>query len=313
MHYSWMGHPIVWDSRNGDTGRMWLRKALTRATRRSDVSMQTGKEIRLRRIWKHRKAVIIPFDHGLYSGPVRGIEDPQVLTQRICATDADAILVAPGVLRSVAPFLGQLGVIVRMDGGFTRYAPAPSDYRPLVSVENAVRLGADAGIVFTFVGTDDEGISMQRLGEAAGDAETWGFPIVSEVLAPSLLDNHFGRAMVPRSRKSKDILGETMVAARVCAEAGADVIKTRYTGSVAGFRDVVRSCNAKVIVAGGPAMNGSDEELLRLAYECVQADAAGIVFGRNVWQHPKMEKLIKALCAIVHEGELVSKALKLLR
>jgi len=277
------------------------------------MTMQVGKEIRLKRIWKHRKAVIIPYDHGAYSGPVRGIEDPRSLTERIGTTNADAILVTPGILRVIAPVVGQLGVVVRMDGGFTKYAPVPSDYRPLISVEHALKLGADAGIVFTFVGTHDEGMSLQRLGNVAADAGGWGFPIVSEVLAPSLLSNHFGREMLPKARKGKDILDETMVAARVCVESGADIIKTRYTGTVKGFRDVVRSSNAKVIVAGGPHLNGSGEQMLQLAYDCVQADAAGIIFGRNVWQHPKMEKLIGALCAIVHEDETVSKALKLLR
>jgi DhnA family fructose-bisphosphate aldolase class Ia len=66
-------------------------------------------------------------------------------------------------------------------------------------------------------------------------------------------------------------------------------------------------------VAGGPLLGEGDEALLRLAADCVKADAHGIIFGRNVWQHPKMEKMIAALCAIVHEDESVRSALKLLR
>jgi DhnA family fructose-bisphosphate aldolase class Ia len=60
-------------------------------------------------------------------------------------------------------------------------------------------------------------------------------------------------------------------------------------------------------------LGGADEHLLQLAYDCVQAEADGIIFGRNVWQHPRMEKIIAALCAIVHDDETVAQAKKLLR
>ena len=100
---------------------------------------------------------------------------------------------------------------------------------------------------------------------------------------------------------------------RIGAEVGADVIKTRFTGDIDEFREIVRSAGARVIVAGGPLLGKGDEALLRLAADCVKADADGIIFGRNVWQHPKMEKLIAALCAIVHDGESARSALKLLR
>ena len=68
-----------------------------------------------------------------------------------------------------------------------------------------------------------------------------------------------------------------------------------------------------VIVAGGPKLGTTEESVLRLAHDSVRAGAAGIIFGRNVWQHPKMEKLINAICAIVHEEESVESARKLMR
>ena len=72
-----------------------------------------------------------------------------------------------------------------------------------------------------------------------------------------------------------------------------------------------------MIVAGGPKLSGphgnTDAALLQLAHDCMRAGAAGIIFGRNVWQHPKMERLINAICAIVHEEESVQSAQKLLR
>ena len=173
-------------------------------------------------------------------------------------------------------------------------------------------MGADAGIVFTFIGTGNEAESLERLGKTAASGDRMGMPVISEVLPPGLLNNHFGTTMFGK-RSSADVFQETLTVTRICAEAGADVIKTRYTGNVDQFREVVHQCGVPIIVAGGPNMNGTDEQLLQLAYDCVQAEAAGVIFGRNVWQHPRMEQLIAALCAIVHEDETVVNAMKLLR
>jgi DhnA family fructose-bisphosphate aldolase class Ia len=76
---------------------------------------------------------------------------------------------------------------------------------------------------------------------------------------------------------------------------------------------VVETCGAPVIVAGGPRTTGTDEALLQLTHDCVAAGAAGIIFGRHLWQHPKMEKMINAICAVVHDEENVKSALGLLR
>jgi DhnA family fructose-bisphosphate aldolase class Ia len=282
--------------------------------------MHPGKALRLQKIWKHKRAVIIPYDHGAFSGPVPGIEDVVRLTERIAGSGADGILVTPGVLKAIAPVVGDLGVMIRIDGGFTKFSHRPTDYQPFYPMPEALKLGADAVIVFTFIDTPAEAESLGRLGATAAEADAWGVPLVAEILAPSLLDDHFGTTVFGGKRKNTDVGAETLAVARICAEAGADVIKTRYTGDVAGFREVVRSCGARVIVAGGPAQKGKAaaspggaEAILALAAECVQADAAGVIFGRNVWQHPKMEKLIAAICAIVHEDESVQSALKLLR
>ena len=275
--------------------------------------MNLGKQIRLRRIWRHERAVIIPYDHGVYSGPQHGINDPRALTERIAHTGADAVLVTPGTLQNIAPALGELGVVLRLDGGFTKYVSSSADYRTICPVPHAVRLGADAGIVFTFIGTPQEGQSLERLGITSTEAETWGLPLVAETLAPGILNNHFGSTVFGSRGKKDDIFEETLNVCRIAAETGADIIKTRYTGDVEQFREVVRTCGARIIIAGGPKTDGSDERLLQLTYDCMKAGAAGIIFGRNVWQHRRMEKLIGAMCAIVHGDETVTQALKLLR
>ena len=279
-----------------------------------ETPMHPGKAVRLQKFWKRKRSVLIPFDHANYSGPVPGIEDTLRLTERIASTEADGILITPGVLKHVAPVVGDLGILLRIDGGFTKYTTDQRDFEEICSVEDALRLGADAVIIFTFLNTDAEAASVRRLGKTATDADHWGVPLVAEILPRSLLNNHFGTQMfVQREGNRPDIFDETRTAVRIGAEVGADVVKTRYTGDIDQFREVVRSAGARVIVAGGPLLGESDEALLSLAAHCVKADADGIIFGRNVWQHPKMEKLIAALCAIVHDDESVGSAITLLR
>lgn len=275
--------------------------------------MVTGKEVRLQRIWKHRRAVIVPFDHGGFSGPQPGIEDLVRLTERISRTRADGILVSGGMLPHIAPVVGTLGIMARLDGGFTRFAQGVTDYQQMMSVQDAVAMGADAGIVFTLVGTPVESASIHRLGMNAGEATRAGLPLAAEVIPPSLLNNHFGMAIFPKAARNADVNAEIAQTIRIGAEAGADIIKTRYSGDAESFHRAVRSAHARVIVAGGPLSSGSDDAVLELAADCVRAGADGIVFGRNVWQHPRMEKMLAALCAIVHEEETVVRARKLLR
>jgi len=275
--------------------------------------MNVGKEIRLKRIWKKERAVIIPYDHGQYGGVPTGLEDPLALTKRIAATDADAVLVTPAVLKRVAPSLGDLGTILRLDGGFTKYSPILDDYQPVSSVEHALQLGADAGIVLTFVGTSFDAASLARLGAAAEQSDKWGLPLVSEILPPCILSNHFERDLGMKSAIADDIHQQTQLVARVAVEHGADIVKTRFSGSIPEFRKVVETCGGRVIVAGGPNLQNGDDGLLVFASDCMQTGAQGIIFGRNVWQHPKMEKMIEALCAIVHDDVSVSAAKRLLQ
>jgi DhnA family fructose-bisphosphate aldolase class Ia len=274
--------------------------------------MHTGKQIRMNRLWKHKRSLIIPFDHGIYSGREKGLEDPRKLAERIAKTGVDGILISPGILKQVASVIGDLGVMLRIDGGLTKYSMQADDYRTIYSVRDALKLGSDAVIVMTFVGTPYEHVSLQRLGETAADGDRFGVPVVAEVLPPALLENHFGRDMRAVPRLGETIAEEIAHVTRIGMEHGADIIKTRFEGSVSSFRETVKSCGVPVIVAGGPRTDNSDESLLRLAHNAILAGAAGIVFGRNVWQHPKLERMVKALAVIVHEEESVEKALRLL-
>jgi DhnA family fructose-bisphosphate aldolase class Ia len=65
-----------------------------------------------------------------------------------------------------------------------------------------------------------------------------------------------------------------------------------------------------VLVRGGGRV--SDKEILERTQGLLEQGAAGIVYGRNVIQHPNPTGITKALMAMVHDGASVDTALSLI-
>jgi DhnA family fructose-bisphosphate aldolase class Ia len=94
-------------------------------------------------------------------------------------------------------------------------------------------------------------------------------------------------------------------AARVGFEHGADFVKSYYTED---FSKVTDNCPVPVLIAGGPRMETADETL-QVVQDAMEAGAAGVVFGRNIWQSGDTRGMIRALNSIIHEGRPASEAL----
>jgi fructose-bisphosphate aldolase/2-amino-3,7-dideoxy-D-threo-hept-6-ulosonate synthase len=115
--------------------------------------------------------------------------------------------------------------------------------------------------------------------------------------------------MYPRGPKvkSEHDVEYVKIAARIGSELGADIIKTNYTGSPDTFREVVQGSSVPVVIAGGPKME-TEGDLLRMVYDAVNVGAAGVAFGRNIFQAENPTLLVKKLCTIVHKGGTVEEA-----
>ncbi len=88
-------------------------------------------------------------------------------------------------------------------------------------------------------------------------------------------------------------------------EHGADFVKPYYTED---SRKVTKNCPVPVLIAGGPRMETA-RETLQVVQDATQAGAAGVLFGRNIWQNGDTRGMIRALNSIVHEGGPVAEAL----
>jgi DhnA family fructose-bisphosphate aldolase class Ia len=97
----------------------------------------------------------------------------------------------------------------------------------------------------------------------------------------------------------------------MAVENGADMVKTFYTGTRERFKHIVDTCYAPVLVLGG-ARTSKDEDFLQTIRDAMDAGAAGVVIGRNVWQAPNPTAMTRALVALVHQNASVTDALRLL-
>ncbi len=241
----------------------------------------TGVDVRLRRIFRDGKAVVCPLDFGGFMGPVQGIDDPPKIVGEVVAGGADAILVNPGVARSEwQSYAGRAGLIVRITGGSTRFSPNPAFHTLVCSVEEACAIGADAVCVMVLVGSEQEQEMFEIMGDVVSDAHGLGIPVLAEVI-PADPAHNFDPEWIS-------------VCARVGYELGADFIKTYFTSE--GFAHIVRACRAPIIIAGGPKV-ADPNTVVRQAMQC---GAAGIAFGRNVFQSADPRAKVRELSAIVH-------------
>jgi DhnA family fructose-bisphosphate aldolase class Ia len=166
-------------------------------------------------------------------------------------------------------------------------------------VEDALRLGADAIAMAVTIGSPQQPQTLASLATLVREAERAAMPVIAHAY-PN------GGLVPPDERYSLERVG---YAARLAMELGVDIVKTFYTGSSETFAEVVaRAAPALVVAAGGPRLE-TEAEALRMAYDVVQARAAGITFGRNIWQSERISGMIRALKLVVHSNSSVEEAL----
>jgi predicted phospho-2-dehydro-3-deoxyheptonate aldolase len=219
---------------------------------------------------------------------------------RVVAGGANAILMHKGIVCAGHRGTGRdVGLIIHLSGG-TALSPDPNAKELVCTVEEAIKLGADAVSVHINLGADTDKEMLGQLGFVSERCLEWQMPLVA--------------MMYTRGAKIKNEYDVAYVkhAARVGAELGADIVKVPYTGSVASFKEVVRGCPVPVVIAGGPKM-GSDEDIFKMVAGALEAGAAGVSIGRNAFQHKNPEKMVAALCKMVHEGASVKDAMKMLQ
>ena len=203
-----------------------------------------GKKIRLERIIDRNsgKTVIIPMDHGVTVGPIAGLEDMRVTVSKVVAGGANAILMHKGMVLAGHRGAGRdVGLIIHLSGG-TSISPDPNAKELVCSVEEAIKLGADAVSIHINLGAETDKEMLAQLGFVSEQCMEWQIPLVAMMYTRG-----------PKIKNEYDVKN-VKLAARVGAELGADIVKVPYTGSTESFTEVV----ARLSRAGSDCRRAKD-------------------------------------------------------
>lgn len=262
------------------------------------VTSALGRAIRLRRLFgTEGKALVVALDQAVPRGVAPQLAHINDTYRSIRAGNPNAITVSKGIGAALLANEPEPLPWILKASSFSVDFHLTFDAM-IGSVDDAVRLGADAVAVGISAGSSVQPQMLEMLSATVEKAAGLGMPTVCHAY-PS------GDLWGDR----KGSLESVLYAARAAAELGVDVVKTWYTGSSESFAEVVAGTPALVMVAGG-AKADTDLEVLEMAESVMQAGAAGLTFGRNVWGAEDPAKIITALRAIVHDGATAAVASK---
>jgi fructose-bisphosphate aldolase/2-amino-3,7-dideoxy-D-threo-hept-6-ulosonate synthase len=258
--------------------------------------MNTGKKARISRIGTEGRYLMVPMDHGITMGAVEGLVDIESTINRITAGGADSILTQRGIAGRVHGNLNGAGYIVHLNGS-TSKGTNENDKRRTGTVEDAVRVGADAVSFHINVFSEYEPEQIEELAAVTGEAERLGMPTL--VMA-------YARGHEVRETDPEAFAEDLGHAVRLAEELGGDVVKTAYSGSPETFERVVESTSLPVVIAGGS--KGTDTETLRMVRGAMDAGAAGVSMGRSIFQHESPGEITRAVHAVIHEDATAEEA-----
>jgi len=261
------------------------------------------------------RALDVAVDHGFFGEPsfLTGIESMSTVIATLVQAGPDAIQLTPGqapLLQSL-PGKAKPALVMRTDVANVYGNPLDSHLFSLAfpdAIELAVRLDAAAVCVnlLHLPGRPDIREACIRAIMALRTAATaYGMPLMVEPLV--MQDNAVSGGYQVDGTTSKIV---TLV--RQARELGADLIKADPTTDIEDYHQVVEAAvDVPVLVRGGGRVE--DDELLRRTEAVLEQGARGIVYGRNVIQHPRPAALVAALMGILHEGMSAGQAGQRLR
>lgn len=279
-----------------------------------DLDLPAGKKVRLHRLLyehgpKNGTLMVLPIDQGLEHGPRDFFpnppsKDPEFQFRLALEGGYSAIAIQIGLAEKyLRKYAGKVPLILKLNGK----TEVPSDdeaFSPLNgTVEDALRLGADAVGYTIYVGSPSQDRDFDQFSQVRQEAIRYGMPVIVWAYPRGIgIDTEKG---------GRDGIYAIDYAARVACELGADVVKVNFPKidekkqsqypkpydtlketEVELMRRVVQSAGRTlVILSGGSKVN--DEDMLRKIKIAMDAGVTGIIFGRNMWQR-KIEDALAA-------------------
>ncbi len=266
--------------------------------------LSLGKRVRLHRMmYEHGPGnghlLILPIDQGMEHGPVDFFAnppsaDPEFQFKLALEGGYSGIALHLGLAEKYAPkYAGKVPIVLKINGK-TRIPGAGDPISPMTgSVEDAVRIGADAIGYTLYVGSPSQVADINQFRKVKADAERYGMPIIIWA---------YPRGEAVDKKGGRDSLYAIDYAARVANELGADIVKlnvpvddpkTRaqqpspYDKLELSYEEmvskVVKSAGKTLVLFSGGGKI-SDDDVVHRAKVCLEQGATGLIFGRNLWQ-----------------------------
>jgi class I fructose-bisphosphate aldolase len=273
-----------------------------------ELGLNAGKKARLRRILfdhglRNGTALFLPYDQGLEHGPRDFFanpvaSDPAYIMKLAIAGGFNGVAIQIGLAEKFFwDYAGEIPLILKLNGK-TDIPPDAAALSPVhASVEDAVRLGADAVGYTLYVGSPAQETDFAQYRTIRTDAQRLGMPLI--VWA-------YPRGSAIEAKGGKDSFYAVDYAARVASELGADVVKVNFPhpdkrdnvkapyeeifSPQQAIDGVVRSANRTLVLVSGGERAG-DDAMYRKADQAMNAGGLGLIFGRNVWQRGYDESL----------------------
>ena len=264
-----------------------------------------GKEVRMSRLVnpKSNKMMAITIDHATSRGiaPLTGLHHVQDTIDKIILGRPDAMTLTKGIAEHCMwNHAGEVAMLMKI----SNYSPvAPTKDTIFGTVDEAIRMGADAVSMGCMTLGDFQGEQFEAIGRVSEECMRKGMPLIGHVYPK-------GESVKPEDRTAWENIAYCV---RSACELGMDIIKTTYTGDPESMAKVVATVPStfRIVIQGGDACKTLDD-YLQMTRDAMDCGVGGVTMGRFVWDYKDVTALVIALRYIIHEGYSVKEAKELL-
>jgi len=268
------------------------------------VTTQVGKSMRLKRVIDQAGvSLICALDHGMTSPTfLEPLADITTRTAEAVAGGANVIMMSKGMIRLAEPAFSPTTSLALLLSASANPSGGQPEVVQIALVEEAVRLGADAVVLFTALGGEAEPGMIRTLAGVGRECAALGVPLIAEAEFPTTyasveeLKKQYGFEYLRRS-------------VRLCVELGADIVKTNWPGDEESFGRLVEAGSGiPVVLAGGSRLE--DRELLWRMERAMAVGGTGCSVGRNIFMHRSPRAVTRALSRVIREKWSADKAFR---
>jgi fructose-bisphosphate aldolase, class I len=268
------------------------------------ATLTPGKRTRLRRLLfefgpGHGTLLFLPIDQGIEHGPRDffpnpASKDPEYQFALAAEAGYSAIACQIGLATKYYPdYAGQVPLILKVNGKTDIPSSDDALSTTNASVEDAVRLGADAVGYTLYVGSPRQDADLHQLKGVREACDRYGMPLIIWA---------YPRGSAIEKKGGRDSFYAIDYGARMAMEMGADVVKLNMpkinpekdkdapapyneleVSQEEAVQHVVSSAGRSLVVLSGGS-KVDDDKLFEQTRFILEAGGSGVIYGRNVWQ-----------------------------